>query len=356
MKVDYLIVGQGIAGTVLSYTLLQQGKKVLVVDAPHASSSSRVAGGICNPITGRKLVKTWMADDLFPLLKAFYQNLEKTLDTQFFHTRQVYRTFKSIEQQNQLLGKSALKGWDHFFDTEVDNQPYTPFLNNPLGGWQTKQGGWVDTSKLLDAYCNYLQSKNSYREEHLNYEEVQPKQDFVVWKDVEAKHLIFCQGMQGKQNPYFKNLPFRLVKGELLHIKINHPPLENIISQGIFMLPLSDTPNEYLVGATYEWQDLSSEPTEQARLKLLEKLNKWLKLPYEVLGQKAGVRPATLDRRPFIGLNPDYPQIGFFNGLGTKGVSLAPYFAQHFVGHLERHEPLQEEVDIKRYLHLEEDK
>jgi len=349
MQVDYLIVGQGVAGTTLSYTLLQQGKQVMVVDAPHPSTSSRVAGGICNPITGRKLVKTWMADALFPFLKAFYQDLEQTLQTRFFYDRQVYRIFNSIEQQNQLLSKSAEKGWENFLNTEVDNQPYAAFIDNSLDGWETKQAGWLDTTAFLDAYCAYLKGIDSYREALLAYDDLEVTSTGVHWQDVAAKKLIFCQGMEGKDNPYFQELPFRLVKGELLHIKIAHPPLENIITHGIFMLPLPNTEGEYLVGATYDWQDLSNTATEKAREQLLGKLNKWLKLPYEVLGQRAGVRPATADRRPLIGTSPQYPHIGFFNGLGTKGVSLAPYYAHHLVAHLEQGAALQEEVDIKRY-------
>ncbi|HAS41295.1 MAG TPA: FAD-dependent oxidoreductase [Microscillaceae bacterium] len=349
MQVDYLIVGQGIAGTTLSYTLLQQGKRVMVVDAPHPNTSSRVAGGICNPITGRKLVKTWMADALFPFLQKFYQDLEQTLQTRFFYDRQVYRIFKSIEQQNQLLGKSAEKGWEHFFNTEVDNQPYAAFIDNSLDGWETKQGAWLDTAALINAYGEYLKEINSYREALLAYDDIEVTPEGVRWKDVEAQKLVFCQGMEGKHNPYFQDLPFRLVKGELLHIKIAHPPLENIITHGIFMLPLPDTEGEYLVGATYDWQDLSNTTTDKARDQLQAKLDKWLKLPYEILGQRAGVRPATADRRPLIGTSPAHPQIGFFNGLGAKGVSLAPYYAHHFVAHLEQGTTLQAEVDIKRY-------
>lgn len=349
MQVDYLIVGQGIAGTALSHTLLQQGKRVLVVDAPHPSTASRVAGGICNPITGRKLVKTWMADALFPFLKVFYQNLEKTLQTRFFYDRQVYRVFQSIEQQNQLLGKSAEKGWEHFFNTEVNNQPYTAFVDNSLDGWETKQGAWLDTVPLLNAYCTYLKNNHSYQEGVLAYEDIEMTPSGVKWQGVEAKKLIFCQGMEGKHNPYFQDLPFRLVKGELLHIKIAHPYLENIITHGIFMLPLPNTQGEYWVGSTYDWKDLTTTPTEKARDQLLTKLERWLKLPYQVLGQRAGVRPATADRRPLIGLNPKHPQIGFFNGFGTKGVSLSPYFAHHFAAHLEQGTALQPEVDIKRY-------
>jgi glycine/D-amino acid oxidase-like deaminating enzyme len=35
-----------------------------------------------------------------------------------------------------------------------------------------------------------------------------------------------------------------------------------------------------------------------------------------------------------VGIHPVYAQLAVFNGLGTKGVSLAPYFAREFVKYL----------------------
>ena len=78
------------------------------------------------------------------------------------------------------------------------------------------------------------------------------------------------------------------------------------------------------VGSTFDNQDLTSKVTENARARLIEKLDKLIKFPYRVKGQQAGIRPATLDRRPFIGLHPEFEPLVVFNGLGTKGVSLAP--------------------------------
>jgi glycine/D-amino acid oxidase-like deaminating enzyme len=48
-------------------------------------------------------------------------------------------------------------------------------------------------------------------------------------------------------------------------------------------------------------------------------------------------------------LIPKHPQVGVFNGLGTKGVSLAPYFAHQFAELLVNGSEIEEEVQIGRY-------
>src|SRR5690554_1654655 len=107
MEVDFLLVGQGIAGTALSYRLLESGKKVHIVDAAEENDCSRVAAGLYNPVTGRKMVKTWFADHIFPEIEPFYHGLEETLKTKFIYNRPIYRPFSSIEEQNEWMGKSG---------------------------------------------------------------------------------------------------------------------------------------------------------------------------------------------------------------------------------------------------------
>ncbi len=90
-RFEYLIVGQGIAGTVLAYTLWKRGKRVALCDNPQGPSASKVAAGIFNPITGRKMVKTWLADALFPALFGFYRQAERDTKASFFHPTDIYR-------------------------------------------------------------------------------------------------------------------------------------------------------------------------------------------------------------------------------------------------------------------------
>ena len=106
MKCDYLIIGQGLAGSVLAYYLLDKNRSVLVIDDPDLPKSSTVAAGIYNPFTGRKLVKTWMADTLFACIEAFYDKMQGQLGVEFLHKMPMYRPFLSQQEQNDWVAKA----------------------------------------------------------------------------------------------------------------------------------------------------------------------------------------------------------------------------------------------------------
>jgi glycine/D-amino acid oxidase-like deaminating enzyme len=78
-------------------------------------------------------------------------------------------------------------------------------------------------------------------------------------------------------------------------------------------------------------------------------LQQWIKAPIRLLEHTAAIRPATLERRPFIGFHPTQPAIGIFNGMGTKGCSLAPFFAPQLVQHIQHQSPLLPEADVQRF-------
>lgn len=329
---DYIVVGQGIAGTVFSYTLLENHKSVLVIGSQQKKCSSLVAGGIFNPLTGKGLVKTWKADELFPFMKDFYENLEKNLKTQFFHKTPIYRPYRSIQEQNDWLGKTANPILGMYIEVEVDDKHYLSDIYNDLGGLETKYSGWVDLPKLLEAYRCFIQEKDSYLEEDFDYSALEIK-DKLYYKGFSASKIIFCEGVEATKNPYFTNLPFSLVKGEMIDILIKDASFQGIVNQGVSIVPLGD--QMYRVASTYSWDPLDWENTEKAKEELIEKARNLLKKDFEVIGQKAGIRPAAKGRRPIVGMHPKYQGLGIFNGLGSKGVSLAPYLAKHFFEHIE---------------------
>ena len=102
-------------------------------------------------------------------------------------------------------------------------------------------------------------------------------------------------------------------------------------------------------GSNYEWEDLTDYPTKEGKAYLEERLKDILQLEYSIVDHIAAVRPILKDRRPAIGWHPDYPQLGFLNGMGTKGTSIAPYWVHHFVEHLVHGTALSEEVTIARF-------
>ncbi|HBA65740.1 MAG TPA: FAD-dependent oxidoreductase, partial [Methylococcaceae bacterium] len=57
MDIDFLIVGQGLAGSLLAFELIQRNAQVMVVDDGR-ENASEVAAGLINPVTGIRLVKS----------------------------------------------------------------------------------------------------------------------------------------------------------------------------------------------------------------------------------------------------------------------------------------------------------
>lgn len=349
-RVDYdvLVVGQGLAGTVLSYTLWQRGLRTLVVDQPQPNSSSRTAGGLFNPITGRQMRKTWLCDTLFPFLHDFYPQLEQAVGVRFFHPLPLYFPFSSQQKQTDWVAQSADAEYRDYVRAFHPKGLYEGFLLQPFGGMEVQRSGYVHIGYMLDAYRDWLEDRECYLQETLQYADVQPEEGGVRWKQYRFRYAVFCQGIGGQDNPFFPALDFRPVKGELLLVRFEQDPqLQHIVNRNGFILPV-DEDGICRVGATYDNHDLQPTPTEKGLKELSERLDELVQVPFEVLDQWAGIRPATHDRRPYIGLHAEHPQIGIFNGLGAKGVSLSPYLAHHFCEHLLQGTPLMAEVDYRR--------
>ncbi|HEV7350575.1 FAD-dependent oxidoreductase [Telluribacter sp.] len=350
MDYDYLIVGQGLAGTSLAWHLHQCGKKFLIVNDSTRPAASLVAAGIFNPLTGRKLVKTWLADELFPYARRFYGELEETLQARFLHYINIYRPYRSVEEQNSYLAQTAEPGIGPYIQQPPANLPYNDYLYAPHGGLEVTGSGWVDLPLFLLKSQEYFQQGGQYREGFFNPDDMVLSGDTVEWNGLRIGKVIFCQGVDALSNTLFNWLPFNPVKGQILEIALDKYPIDRIVNQGIFILP--DGEGKCRLGATYSWHDLDWETTEEGRQYLEEKAKGVLKVPYQVLKQRAGLRPSSKDRRPLVGFHPQFQQVGVFNGLGTKGVTLAPYFAANLVEYMEKGKDLNLLVNIGRYFSL----
>lgn len=346
MRYDYLIIGQGLAGSCMALQLLREGKHVLVLDNPHPNTSSMIAAGIFNPITGRKMVKTWRADDLFPYLNAFYQQAEKDLQSNFFNMMDIYRPFLDKEVQNEWMGKSTSKENKYYVRGIHHKSKYPTDLQDEHGGLQLKHAGYVDVPGFIKAVRLHLQKEGCYYRTTFDESKLILEKDIVKYEDLESTRIIICNGEKIVDSALFGWLPHSLVKGEILEISVQKLP-EVIYNKGVFILPKKN--NMCRVGATYEQNDLTYDATEKAKKALVDKLSGLYRSKYNIIDQVAGIRPATKDRRPFVGFHPEYRQVGIFNGLGAKGVSLAPYFSRQFVQMMEYGGELDAEVNINRY-------
>jgi len=345
MSVDYILVGQGIAGSMLAWFLLKEGEKVLIVDEFNSNSASLVASGIINPVTGKRLVKSWRIDELLPFAKDTYRQLEKELGIHVFSEKTISRIFSNKEDSQIFCHKKEL---DELPDcVKPLNVIPSCFNNATLGGVEISVAYQLDYPVFLTAMKKFFLEGKMLLEEKLQFDKLELKNGIVSYKGIEASKIIFCEGNKARENPYFKWLPFNLAKGEVITVKMQGFPEEKIWHKAIFILPKGE--NMFRVGATYEWNFSDELPSEIRKKELAARLRKAVNLPFEILHHNAAIRPTVIDRRPLIGMHPYYDHLGVFNGLGTKGASLAPFFAHQFAMHLNKELPLDDEVNINRF-------
>lgn len=343
-KVDCLIVGQGIAGSLLAHELLAAGRSVLVLDEAVEETSSRRAAGIYNPITGRQLVKTWLADSLFPSLEAYYQKLESYYKASFLHPKPIYRPFFTIEEQNDWEGRIGSEEYRPYVKSLLKKSLQLIGVEDPHGGLLLNHCGYVDVPVLLRQVRARLEQENCFWECMYDPAKLEINQEEVRYEGVSASWMINCQGPKATADPLWEFLPFKLVKGEIMDIAADLPG-DLIVNRGVFILPKGGL---HRVGATYDHQTLDYQPSEKGTSELKERLAKVFTGSYKVKGATAGVRPATFDRKPFIGKHPTYKSVCIFNGFGTKGVSLIPYFAQQMVNFLFQNGTITPDADVVR--------
>jgi len=345
MEVDYVIVGQGIAGTMLSYYLLQQGNTVIVVDEFNPNSASQVASGVINPVTGRRFVTTWMIETLMPFAQKAYQSLEKLLNVSIIQQTQLI-DFHTTRQMQQAFQQRAND--DNTYVSELTNTNHWQQYFQYAHGIGTIQPVFhIQLQTLLSTWRNYLQQQQILLPEVFSLQNLTLSSSSIAYRNIKAKAIIFCNGLQAMHLPYFNKLPFAPNKGEALILHLPNLPTQYLYKHGISLIPWQN--NLWWAGSSYEWSYNNALPTQNFQQKTMQQLQQWLKMPFQLQQHIASERPATLERRPFVGMHPYFSQIGILNGFGTKGCSLAPYFAYALAQHLTNGYPILAEAAINRF-------
>jgi glycine/D-amino acid oxidase-like deaminating enzyme len=347
MQVDYLIIGQGISGSWLSYFLEASNASYLVIDNEFENSSSRLAGGVINPITGRILAKTWMASELITFSKQHYPAMAHLLNADFFTETQIDQ-YIGTAQMREVYQKRCLELPEYI--SSVDDANTDIYFNVFLAKAVIKPVLQIDLKKMLAAWQNFLLQHKKLRVETFNEKELVLTRDKVLYNGVTAQNLIYCDGTASLSSKFWNVLPLVPNKGEFLLVNIPDLPQHCIYKSNFTLVPQGN--GVFWMGSSYNWQFDTDGPTPQFLHNCTTTLNQWLKIPYQIMEHNAAIRPASLDRRPFVGLHPHYNNIGIFNGMGTKGCSLAPFFANAFANHLTNNEPLLPDVEVNRYKKL----
>jgi glycine/D-amino acid oxidase-like deaminating enzyme len=337
---DFFIVGQGLAGSVLATTLIKRGQRVLVLDNDNSGSSTQVAAGIINPITGHRLNISDQFLDYFPIAKDYYQALELDTKQALFRTIKQIRLIKNQGQFNYLqqrLNEAAYQ--DLLQGSDSSNFGPTEF-----GVIDIQQTAVVDTKALLNATRKWLEARKSYAQYAVNYSEIKVSKIRVSIGRWQAKQIIFCEGYQANKNPWLAHLPFKLAKGEILTLDLSAKRPDRMLSWGHWLVPDESNQRSAKLGSNFIWNDLSLNPSEGSKDKMLDSLKQYTGLLGNILKHEVGIRPTTTDRKPFIGPLSKLEKGYCFNGFGSKGCLLVPYYAELMADHLLLDKPLPEDL------------
>jgi len=344
--VDYIVVGGGISGAVLSYTLMKYGASVLLYDLPDENMSSKVAAGLWNPIVLKRLKKVWRADEMMDELSVVYPDIEAWTGASFYDPVPIRRVFHNAGEQNDWLGLTSSEAFARYLNDEIAALPEGIIGDHQSG--LMKETGRLRVHDFMSAVRSTLSKEDSFVQERFEWSKVLRDAEGITYGEVRAHAVISCEGTQlalGKSD--LKIDGFAPVKGEVIRIKLDKDLGTECIHQGHFML--SEGEKEATVGATYAWDGFYSGPTSEKKEELVDHVHKVYHGDFEVIGHQVGVRPATKDRRPMVGPLEDLEHTYIFGGMGSRAVLMAPYLARKLSEHFMYGAPLLEECLPQRF-------
>lgn len=323
MRSPLLIIGQGIAGTLLAHACERAGLPFEIVDAGHDGAASRVGAGIINPITGQRFVKSRGIDALRAPALAMYRELEATLGVPLVREMRVRRLFRNDDERR-------------VFAEKMDRGELAPYA-----GAADREGFWiegalrVDTAALIAAARARLLAAGRLRETRIGISDALERYETV----------IACTGANDESGRAWAGVSCVRATGEILRLAVEGLDPEVILNRGHWLLPTG--PGEARIGATYSRG--VSDP-KAARIELEGSAVELLGgRTFAVTAQEAGARVTTSDRQPLAGRDASELRLGVFNGLGSKGALLAPWIARQWTRHLGEGVAFDPAVAISRF-------
>jgi glycine oxidase len=343
--IDYIIVGCGLGGIAFAETAIRNSKSVIVFENGSQNASS-VAAGIYNPVILKRFSTFPYVQEQLNYASTFYKELESKLHINFYHDLPVYRKFFSVEEQNNWFSASDKPNLTPFLSTEI-KKINSKSIVAPYGFGEVLQTGYANTQELINSYRNFLTNNNWLSLDSFDYKELKPESEYITYKNYQAKNIVFSEGFGMHFNPFFNYLPLDGTKGELLLIGALNLDLNIIVNSSLYIVPVGN--DMYKVGATYNWDDKTQNPTQIGKEELINQLKQIINCDFEVIQHLAGVRPTVRDRKPLLGSHKEHKNMFVFNGLGTRGVMQAPYLAGKLYDYIEKAITLDKEYDIKRF-------
>ena len=342
---DYIVVGLGIGGITFCEQLERHGHSFVVFDTAEETASA-IAGGTINPVMLKRFTPVWKATEFYSEARSFYHELSNKLNTPFVDVMPIYRILNDVLEQNNWLIASDTKKLSPFISSEIfTNENHSVVM--PFGYGSVLHSFKINLEMMMKACREYLLKKNCLILEKFDHAKLIVGKKDIQYANFKAKQIVFAEGAAAMHNPYFSLNCLIPKKGEYIIFKAPQLRLECILKGAFFIIPLGN--DLYKAGATFAHGDTSYVATSNGRDQLVAAVKKMISCPFEVVDQHVGMRPTVKDRRPLLGCLSGSKPI-FFNGLGTRGLFMAPLLAKQLYDYVENNVPLSEEIDINRFV------
>jgi glycine oxidase len=327
-----LIIGQGLAGSVLAWHACWRGDEVTILDAGASNTASAVAAGLMMPLSGRKLVQRPDYRRLFDAAEDCYRRIEQETGRSLFRKLRIQRQFATSDERDNWELRRAMQ---HSSPATAAGQNSIPecVLLPDAGRFGTLQmsGAQLNIPLLIKLTQEHFLSLNRFFQLQIDSSQVEVQSDGVriTGTSFEADRLFFCEGHRGRDNCWFPGQPDQPVRGELLRVRLDRPLSADVLVGRVWAAPVPgvEDSREQLIGATWD-RELLEEGlvTAEGCAELLRGLAAigGGDLQAEVIGHISGIRASTRQRQVLTRIHPMHPQLGMLNGLGSWGSLMAP--------------------------------
>jgi len=358
-RFEYVIIGGGLAGVSLASELLNRNHSICLIDSGEiAAGASGTPLGLANYATGRFAKPAWNAEQCIAKLRENLEYVQNNVPVQVFKENGVLRP--AMTEKIALAMKEQLNEylWPHNWTTwlaPADAKNMNPFVKTDLGALWLPKALTVNVPAYLRGLTELLTSRGLSLYKHAGYSYSKDKNGWQIklspeGATIQARRLIVCAGYSSKKFREFKWLPLSPVKGQLAVIKTERKvPFTHSISALGYIASLNQ--QDFVLGSTYEHDYDHENPNEFGLNYVTKRATKVLPAlvkEAEVVGQWAGVRASTQNRKPIAGVHPQINDLYVFCGLGSKGLMYSGYISKLFADELEKEKSLPAEISIKR--------
>lgn len=339
-NVDYIIVGDGFAAYFFAHQLLKNDKTFILFSSNKAGAS-KVSAGIVNPLVLKKFTTFWLAAEQIEFLKNTLAEIEMYTGSNYLISENIHRIFHDNSEGELWISKTETPELKPFLNTEFKKLKH---IQNPFATGKVNHSARVDVANFFQDFAKILDGKNALIFEEFDYKKLAGSS----YGDLSFKHLVFCEGMGVRKNPYFKDLQVIPNKGHHLKVRFSQTLEDGLtLKKKHFLFPLGN--DEYYYGGTYDPNERENVVDDFKREELETGLQEFYPHSYETIEINYGFRPTVKDRRPILGRHTQHSNYYIFNGLGARGILNGCYFSEHLFEYIEYGKELMPEVDLKRF-------